>query len=1153
MRKQIITALFLSTICNQLWGQVEGRFNKSLDHINKIFPAAPTANNLMKFEEVPVSYYTGIPDVSIPLFNIPTNDDEVNLNVSLKYHPLSAKPDDKASEVGLGWNLSAGGTITRTVRGGVADSKIESVFMSAVPRSKYGIYQHTYNNTYKLVYDDTANFDYQEYGYNAATGKIDTEYDLYQYNFMGYAGRFIIKRDPGGIYHVEKQDRNNLKITITQDSSGEVQTVNITDDKGIQYLFRGMESSSKDISTIKVGLLNNTSDVISSVSGGQYFSAYHLEKVQDQHSKTLLTFTYDLSAVVKYNDPESRTSRLASDVKYEYFNTTTPINPDLQMPGASDVQYVFNTAYTRLLTEITIADRGKIKFNYEKGRSDTNYTNSADLYKLKSAESLILGMTMYQPVDKFILDYGYTSSKLKNEPNPDLALSKLQLKKITSVNQGNSTHEYTINYNTFNKVFKKDDWGYYKDSQPSDITQDVVSSIVYPTKGKVQFDFGENNYSYFAGYSDPVEEVKGKWVDQEYEIHFSDLTSFNSTAKAAFFTIQSPQEVILHLDLGSLTYSKWKFRLYKKNSDGTFSPEIVSFEYGYQSCDSTPGGPACMSNGPGPNGEAMTTYNQPTPLLQPGTYFVSLEASPGITYKPISYVLSTKTKEHYFNSYAIENGGGLRINNIKYFDSPIATQPAKEYLYEYNDLDKPGKSSGGLVFPKPIFNYTEDIQFYYQRKWILGSCTFSCKTATTTNVNIIPTEKTQGSDVGYKYVSVKQVGKGANNSIINNGSTVYKFRSPVEYANYERIIPVMPIMPITNQDYLRGQLIFEKKYNSSGQILSEINNEYITLNTQKLDGIRIKDLFYNNINGRFYEYENYGGFHFDYPSATLSEPYKYYFTYGIVLPVKKTEISYYYKNGVQSSVTNTTETGYNANDYPNLVTVQHPDLSTTITKSLYATEKQQQGMIAANMISIPLEEETIEKQNPTSASKTIAKTEVTYNHPAGLFPDVLKSLNIVSGAMEPQIKYDQYDDKGNLLQYTIKGGTPVTIIYGYNRSLPIAKIEGVKLSEINQGIINTVVQASDQDALLGLWDTELDFLNALEQFRNDPVFNNAQVTTYTYDPLMGVRSMTLPSGIREYYTYDQEGRLKDITKEQKDGTGNIYMRKVKEYQYNLKH
>ncbi|MDQ8749961.1 hypothetical protein [Elizabethkingia miricola] len=1152
MRKQIITALFLSTICNQLWGQVEGRFNKSLDNINKMFPAAPTANNLMKFEEVPVSYYTGIPDVSIPLFNMSTGNENVNLDVSLKYHPLSAKPDDKAGEAGLGWNLSAGGTITRTVRGGVADSKVDPILFSAVPRNKYGIYHHDYNNTYKLVYDDTANFDYLEYGYNAATGKIDTEYDLYQYNFMGYAGRFIIKRGLNGVYNVEKLDRNNLKITVTQDSNGEVQTVNITDDKGIQYLFRGMEESSKDISNIKTGLLHNTSDLISSVSGGQYFSAYHIEKVVDQNNKILLTFSYDLSPVVKYKDPESRTSRLASNITHDYFNIGAIVNPDMQMPGALDVQYVYNTAYTKLLTAITITDRGIIKFSYEKGRNDSNYENAADLYKLKSVESFAAGVPNLK-VDQFIFDYGYSNSMMQDGQNP--ILSKLLLKKVTNIGQQgtNTNNEYTISYNNFNKSFKRDDWGFYKESQPSDITQDVLSSIVYPTKGKVQFEFGENDYSYFAGYTDPVEEVKGKWVDQENHFSFNELTAFNSAAKGEFFTIQSPQEVILHLDLGSLTYSNWKFRLYKKNSDGTFSPEIVSFEYSYQSCDSPPGGPACPSQGPGPNGEAMTTYDQPTPLLQPGTYFVSLEASPGITYKPISYILSTKTKERYFNNYAVEKGGGLRIDNIKYYDKPTSTIPAKEYVYDYKDIDSPGKSSGGLVFPRPVFNYNESINYFYQKRNALGYAKFSCTTATTTNVNIIPTEKTQGSDVGYKYVSVKQVGKGPNNSTIDNGSTVYKFRSPVEYANYERINPTMPIMPITNQDYLRGQLIFEKKYNSAGQILSEVNNQYITLNTQKLEGIRVRDYFYNNINPRFYEYENYGAFKIEFPNETLSEPYKYYSTYGIVLPVKKTETSYSYKNGVQSSISSITETSYNANDYPSIVTDIHPDKSATVTRTLYALEKQNLGLTVANMIGIPLEVETIEKQSTTSTGKTVAKTEVTFNHSAGLYPDVLKSLNTATDIMESKIKYDHYDEKGNLQQYTINDGTPVTIIWGYNKTLPIAKIEGIKLSDIAQSTIDTLVLASNEDGIDGIGNTESVFLSALEQFRNDPVLENTQVTTYSYDPLVGVRSMTWPSGIREYYTYDQEGRLQDITKEQKNGTGNIYMRKVKEYQYNLKH
>jgi hypothetical protein len=44
--------------------------------------------------------------------------------------------------------------------------------------------------------------------------------------------------------------------------------------------------------------------------------------------------------------------------------------------------------------------------------------------------------------------------------------------------------------------------------------------------------------------------------------------------------------------------------------------------------------------------------------------------------------------------------------------------------------------------------------------------------------------------------------------------------------------------------------------------------------------------------------------------------------------------------------------------------------------------------------------------------------------------------------MENKIKYDQYDAKGNLLQYTTKDGIPVSIIWGYNQTLPIAKVEG---------------------------------------------------------------------------------------------------------------
>ncbi|MNY54568.1 hypothetical protein D3C86_1904580 [compost metagenome] len=56
---------------------------------------------------------------------------------------------------------------------------------------------------------------------------------------------------------------------------------------------------------------------------------------------------------------------------------------------------------------------------------------------------------------------------------------------------------------------------------------------------------------------------------------------------------------------------------------------------------------------------------------------------------------------------------------------------------------------------------------------------------------------------------------------------------------------------------------------------------------------------------------------------------------------------------------------------------------------------------------------------------------------------------------------------------------------------------------------------------------------------------NAQVTTYTYDPLIGVRSITPSSGIREIYKYDSANRLENI----RDINGKL----LKEFKYNYKH
>ncbi len=85
----------------------------------------PTAASLGKFGDVPVSYFTGVPQISIPLFT--ATGKTLELRVSLSYHASGIKVEEIGGWVGAGWALEAGGAITRTVRG-IADEQPEGYF-----------------------------------------------------------------------------------------------------------------------------------------------------------------------------------------------------------------------------------------------------------------------------------------------------------------------------------------------------------------------------------------------------------------------------------------------------------------------------------------------------------------------------------------------------------------------------------------------------------------------------------------------------------------------------------------------------------------------------------------------------------------------------------------------------------------------------------------------------------------------------------------------------------------------------------------------------------------------------------------------------------------------------------------------------------------
>jgi YD repeat-containing protein len=189
---------------------------------------------------------------------------------------------------------------------------------------------------------------------------------------------------------------------------------------------------------------------------------------------------------------------------------------------------------------------------------------------------------------------------------------------------------------------------------------------------------------------------------------------------------------------------------------------------------------------------------------------------------------------------------------------------------------------------------------------------------------------------------------------------------------------------------------------------------------------------------------------------------------------------------------------------------------------------------------------------------------------------------------QPEIYFDNYNPLGNLLQYhKAQDDRHQTYLWGYHQLLPVAEVknarpaqvlytgfeeDGVESSQaktgrrIFNGSYNLTLPTLNGKYLLTYWqkpvnNREWEYVREtveitessarsksiggdgvdLDEVRLFPV--DAVMTTYTYDPLIGMTSSTDANNITTYYDYDGLGRLFLI----KDDKGNIL--KKYDYQY----
>ncbi|MEO1051537.1 MAG: hypothetical protein AAFX87_12980 [Bacteroidota bacterium] len=149
-----------------------------------VIPPSPEAASLGKFVDLPVSLYTGVPQISVPIYTIQGRG--LNLPVSISYHASGLKVEEIGSWIGSGWTLNATGVVSRTIRG-KADEKVRGYFTDDAPILANDLFEeYTCSEFTQTQY---------EYSNELASGCYDAEADSYFFRVPGKSGRFVFDHD----------------------------------------------------------------------------------------------------------------------------------------------------------------------------------------------------------------------------------------------------------------------------------------------------------------------------------------------------------------------------------------------------------------------------------------------------------------------------------------------------------------------------------------------------------------------------------------------------------------------------------------------------------------------------------------------------------------------------------------------------------------------------------------------------------------------------------------------------------------------------------------------------------------------------------------------------------------------------------------------
>ena len=224
----IFTIIYIFHNNTSLNAQVDwGSINYSYIKNNLKVPASPSATAFTKFGAFKVGHYTGSVQADIPLFK--AGDSYIGMDVSLNYASDGMKLADVGGWTGVGWNMSAGGVITRTVRGNPDESNT--------------YYWSNVNLDQPISNQDQMRE--RKFLDSLQRGFFETQPDIYSVNAGGVTNSFIIKKDGTVIW----EENKHMQVTIqwqtgSNGNAHDIAGFTVTDKNGYQYQFGVPEKTS---------------------------------------------------------------------------------------------------------------------------------------------------------------------------------------------------------------------------------------------------------------------------------------------------------------------------------------------------------------------------------------------------------------------------------------------------------------------------------------------------------------------------------------------------------------------------------------------------------------------------------------------------------------------------------------------------------------------------------------------------------------------------------------------------------------------------------------------------------------------------------------------------------------------------------------------